>query len=66
MSHLAELIEAGEVVDVERLVQPVRQKIIFDALQQVGGDALRPVKDFLGDDYSYDEIRLVCALMRRL
>jgi ATP-dependent DNA helicase RecQ len=65
MSHLAELIEAGETIDGERLVQPERHKIIFDALQQLGGDTLKPVKEFLGDEYSYDEIRLVRALMRQ-
>src|SRR6266581_556801 len=65
MNHLAELVEAGEAIDPERLVDPGRQKIIFAALQQVGGDMLKPVKDFLGDEYSYDEIRLVRALMRQ-
>ncbi len=65
MNHLAELVEAGEAIDPERLVDPERQKIIFAALQQVGGDMLKPVKDFLGDEYSYDEIRLVRALMRQ-
>ena len=65
MSHLAELVEAGEAIDPERLVDSERQKIIFAALQQVGGDMLKPVKDFLGDEYSYDEIRLVRALTRQ-
>jgi len=65
MNHLVELIEAGETIDIERLVHPERQKIIFDALQQIGGDMLTPVKEFLGDEYSYNEIRLVRALMRR-
>ncbi len=65
MSHLTELIEAGETIDSERLVHPERHKIIFDALQQIGGDTLKPVKEFLGDEYSYDEIRLVRALMRQ-
>jgi len=64
-SHLAELIEAGEDVDIERLIPPERQKIIADAWQQVDGNALRPVKDVLGEEYSYDEIRLVRAIMRQ-
>ncbi len=34
-------------------------------MQEVGDSMLRPVKDFLGDEYSYDEIRLVRAVMRR-
>lgn len=63
-SHLAELIEAGEVVDIDRLVPSERYTVIVDALQQVGDEALRPVKDFLGEAYSYGEIRIVRALLR--
>src|SRR5260221_6013223 len=66
ISHLVELIEAGEAIDVEELIQPEHYEVIADALQRAGGDALRPVKDFLGDEYSYDEIRLVRAWMRQL
>jgi ATP-dependent DNA helicase RecQ len=61
--HLTELIEAGETIDIERLVAPERQKIILDALQQVGDEMLKPVKEFLGEEYSYEEIRLVRAIM---
>jgi ATP-dependent DNA helicase RecQ len=63
--HLTELIEAGETIDIERLVAPERQKVIFDALQQVGDEMLKPVKELLGEDYSYDEIRLVRAVIRQ-
>jgi ATP-dependent DNA helicase RecQ len=64
-THLAELIEAGESIDVKQLIQPGHFEIIADALQQIGGEALRPIKEFLGDEYSYEEIRLVRALMRQ-
>jgi ATP-dependent DNA helicase RecQ len=65
MSHLTELIGAGEAIDVEELIQPEHYEVIADALQRAGGDTLRPVKDFLGDEYSYEEIRLVRAWMRQ-
>jgi len=65
INHLAELIEAGETVDVEPLIQPGHYEIIVDALQQVGSELLKPVKEFLGDEYSYEEIQLVRAAMRR-
>jgi ATP-dependent DNA helicase RecQ len=66
ISHLAELIEAGESIDVESLIQPGHFEIIVDALQQIGGEVLKPVKEFLGDEYSYEEIRLVRALLRQM
>jgi ATP-dependent DNA helicase RecQ len=53
ISHLSELAEAGEAIDIDRLVQPDHFPVIADALQQIGDDLLRPVKDFLGDEYSY-------------
>jgi ATP-dependent DNA helicase RecQ len=64
INHLAELVEAGASLDIERIVSPERQQVIFDALQLVGDDMLKPVKEFLGDEYSYEEIRLVRAHVR--
>jgi ATP-dependent DNA helicase RecQ len=63
--YLVDLIEHGESIDVVRLVSQERYAVIAEALQRVGTDALRPVKDDLGEEYSFDEIRLVRAAMRR-
>jgi ATP-dependent DNA helicase RecQ len=65
IKHLTELIEVGEHIDIERLVPLERHQIILNALQQVGDELLKPVKEFLGEEYSYDEIRLVRAVMRQ-
>jgi len=65
MDHLVELAEAGEAIDIDRLVQPGHYEVIVDALQRVGDDLLRPVKDYLGDGYSFEEIRLVRAVTRQ-
>ncbi len=65
ISHLAELIEAGEHVDVEPLIPTGHYQNVVNAIDQIGGTALKPIKEFLGDQYSYDEIRLVRALMRQ-
>jgi ATP-dependent DNA helicase RecQ len=63
--HLIELAEAGEAIEIDRLVQPEHYNVILDALHEIGDDLLKPVKEFLGDEYSYEEIRLVRALLRR-
>jgi ATP-dependent DNA helicase RecQ len=65
ISHLAELIEAGETIDVEHFIQPGHYEIIVDTLQREGDEVLKPIKDILGDEYSYDEIKLVRSLLRR-
>ena len=63
-SHLVELIEAGETIEIDRLVNPERYHVIARAIRQIGDEFLKPVKDFLGDEYAYEEIRLVRALLR--
>jgi ATP-dependent DNA helicase RecQ len=65
LTHLTELLESGEALDMERLIRRERYDIIAGALKEVGGELLKPVKEFLGDDYSYDEIRLVRAAENR-
>jgi len=65
VNHLAELIELGESIDVAPLIAEGHYQNIVDAIEQLGDGALRPLKDFLGDDYSFDEIRLVRAVMRK-
>jgi len=65
MSHLADLMEAGEPLDVEELLTPGHYQIIAEALHQAGDSTLRPAKDLLGDPYTYDEIRLVRAMLRQ-
>ncbi len=65
LTHLTELLESGESLDMERLIRPDRYNVIADALREVGGELLKPVKEFLGDEYAYDEIRLVRAAENR-
>jgi ATP-dependent DNA helicase RecQ len=64
MGHLADLIEAGETIDVEQLILPGHYDTIAEALRQADGRVLGTVKDVLGDEYSYGEIRIVRALVR--
>ncbi|HZU71015.1 MAG TPA: DNA helicase RecQ [Ktedonobacteraceae bacterium] len=63
--YLSEFVETGEITDIDRLVPPDRFEVIAGAIRQLGGDTLRPIKDALGEEYSYDEIRLVRAFLRQ-
>jgi ATP-dependent DNA helicase RecQ len=62
--HLADLIEEGEEVDIERLVPPARYTVILAAFERFGDGPLKPVKEFLGDAFSYGELRMVRATLR--
>lgn len=59
-NHLERLISSGEQFDLRPLMpSPERFERIKAAFEESGGTFFSPVKEILGDDYSYDEIRLV-------
>ena len=63
--HIAALIEMNQPIDVDTLVSEQKKAMIIKCIQTIGDGALTPVKNHLGDDYSYGEIRLVRAWYRR-
>ncbi|HET9980060.1 MAG TPA: RQC domain-containing protein, partial [Ktedonobacterales bacterium] len=65
VSHLCQLIEEGEAIDVADLVPADHYRRIADAFAEVGFAALKPVKDIVGDDIGYPEIHLVRAALQR-
>ena len=57
----------GEVIDLRHVMPPnERMEPIKAAFRELGGHSLGPVKEFLGEDYSYEEIRLVRLHMRQV
>jgi ATP-dependent DNA helicase RecQ len=62
--HLAFYIERGSL-DVEQLVDPKRVRHIRQAIEEVGGRMLSPVKNRLGENYSWTEIRYVMASTKK-
>ncbi|NJR19465.1 MAG: DNA helicase RecQ [Calothrix sp. CSU_2_0] len=63
--HLSDLIEKNEAIDINVLVPADKQKVIWKVLDTLGDVALTPIKEYLGDDYSFDEIRIVKGVWRR-
>lgn len=63
-SHLCELIEMKQPIDINSLVSPERQLQILEAIKAVGAHALKPIYEHLGEQISYDEIKLVRAWWR--
>jgi ATP-dependent DNA helicase RecQ len=59
--HLEFLIEKGLIKDINKLVDSKKQDKIFAAIKKAGADKLTPIKDELGDDYSWEEIKLARA-----
>jgi ATP-dependent DNA helicase RecQ len=63
--HLCDLIEKNQKVDINQLVPLERQQKIWQVLDTLGDIALTPIKEYLGESYSFDEIRLVRGKWRR-
>ena len=60
VSHVERIVKMGQTVNLSPLLPlPDRKERIEAALHTTGRDRLAPVKEWLGDDYSYEEIRLV-------
>ena len=62
MTHLAELLEMGKTVELDRIISPDNQQVIIRAIKEIGAaNALKPIYEYLGERFSYGEIRLVRA-----
>lgn len=61
--HLAEAMEAGELVDITGLVSAGKRRAIEAAMAEVGMEKLAPVMEKLGEGYTYGELRLVRAAL---
>ena len=66
VAHMEMLVERGQLPNIsDFLPEELRIERIKDAFQRVGYTRLAPVKELLGDEFSYEEIRLVRAYVRQ-
>ena len=59
--HLATALEAGEAVDIDRLISPADQALIAKALGESGFASLGSVRERLGNRFDFGPLRLVRA-----
>jgi len=59
--HLASFIQSGEIQSLDMLVEPSKLAPIREAFQKLGYATLTEVKNHLGDDYSFEDLRYVRA-----
>jgi ATP-dependent DNA helicase RecQ len=62
--HLSYFVQTGEI-DVLEFVNEEKIPAIKDAVESYGYDKLAPLKEVLGEDFSYGEIRAVIGWMNR-
>ncbi|MBD1363635.1 DNA helicase RecQ [Mucilaginibacter sp. ZT4R22] len=63
-NHLGNFIQNGEL-DVLAIVKEEKIPAIKDAVEKYGNERLAPLKEILGEAYTYGEIRAVIAWMNR-
>jgi ATP-dependent DNA helicase RecQ len=62
---VADLVERGEAEFQEGWMDAARLEQIRDACRRVGMEWMKPIKEALPEEVSYDEIRLVMAELKR-
>ncbi len=62
-SHLAQYVSKGEL-DVEELVSKERIEIIRKVIFETQSSSAKTIKDALGEDFQYGEIRLVLSTLQ--
>ena len=66
LSHLERLVETGEELELAHLMPPAhRFARIEAALRYADAPALRPIRERLGEGFSYEELRLVRLHLRQ-
>jgi ATP-dependent DNA helicase RecQ len=61
---VAKLMEEGQIEYDAKWIKPERYAQIATAVQQFGKERLKPVKEALPEEITYEEIRLVAAHLR--
>jgi ATP-dependent DNA helicase RecQ len=62
---VADLLEKGEVEFQQRWMSADRHQLIREACVRLGLEWMKPIKEALPEEVTFDEIRLVLAEMRR-
>ena len=65
MGHLATAVEAGEAIDVDRLIDAEGRRRVAEVFAELGTGNLTGVVERLGPGFGYGVVRLCRALQER-
>ncbi len=63
-THLSFLIEKKLIKNIDKLVPKNKQAKINKIIEKIGAEKLTPLKEELGDDFSWEEIRFAVAFKK--
>jgi ATP-dependent DNA helicase RecQ len=66
LQHLEKALDQGKRLEVSHVTSPSPERLarIGAAFQKTGSDMLTPVRILLGEEFSYDEIRVARLLLK--
>ena len=59
LRHLEKHHNNGQIVDWSRFLNSNKEEKVLSAIDKVGAERLKPIKEILPDDISYEDIRIV-------
>lgn len=59
LNHLTELMRKGHEIDISRIVDEDERIEILEAIEKVGSERLKPIKESVNEEITYDSIRIV-------
>jgi len=66
VNHFVKIMKCGEYIDIDQFVPLYKQEIILKTVTPFKNPIrLKPIKELLGEEFSYDEIRLVLIQKER-
>ena len=65
VSAVANLLETGQLEFQSEWISREKQSVIEAACMKIGMERLKPLKDILPPEITYDEIKLVVGKLRR-
>ncbi|SKC58927.1 RecQ family ATP-dependent DNA helicase [Ohtaekwangia koreensis] len=63
--HLAFYVQRGQL-PIDQLIDTNKLQVIQSTIDSIGGMALSPIKEALGEEYSFGEIKMVLAYLNRM
>ena len=59
INHLSRCEKQGKTIDWSRFIEPEKEEQIIEMIEKVGNEKLKPIKEALPQDITYEDIRLV-------
>ena len=58
IQHLSKVEDRGKEIDWDKFIDKEKEQEILEVIKNVGTNGLKPIKEELPDDYTYDDIKL--------